>query len=852
MLRFGWASIGLAAMPFSGPAVAQLTTRLSVNAQGVQGDNHSGNVSISADGQVAAFESIADNLVAGDTNATSDVFVLRGGTIVRASVDSNGNQGNGYSFYPSVSADGRFVAFTSLASNLVAGDTNGTFDAFVHDLETGETTLVSVDSSGQQGLGESAYATISADGRLAAFQSAASNLVAGDTNGRIDVFVHDLFSQETTRVSVDSQGNQANGESDFAVISADGLVVGFYSYATNLVSGDTNGHIDTFVHDRFTGLTTRVSVDSQGNQLNGDSLVPSLSGDGRFVTFPGPGGVLLYDAHSGVTTPVASGDRPTISFDGAFVAFASSAPLVPEDTNGKNDVFLYDRLAATFTRVSVGSTGVQGDDASQAGMTTCVSGDGQQVAFFSYATNLVAGDTNQVSDVFLRRVTCEPPQGDGCLARPLGLVGWWPLDDTAGEWVNDLAIQNGGMRSGAVPGAGVVGGCLSFDGSFDAVLVLPRKLAPLDFGTGDFSIVAWIKTTEVKGALPVVSKRWPATLGYSLQTSDGVMSVTLGDGSTVTIRGTRSVADGCWHLVAATIDRDDAAGAKLYVDGELDVAGNVTAHPNSTSNSTQLLIGAYAASPTSFRGSIDEVQLFARNLSNAEVAAIYAAGASGTCRPPCTPPDPTFAAWWPFDEAGTQASDLAGCSNGMLTGTTRHVAGVSSGALGFDRKGWVEVPDADCLDIGTSDFSLEAWVRPTGSPFGIQSILDKRDATKGYHWFLFGGRPGLQIAFGGTFINWIAPGAVPFDYWHHVAVTVSRASASGGQLYINGKSVWTFDPRPMNVDISNSVNLLLGGHRDQAMNRFLGDIDEVTLYHSALSAAEVNAVFLAGAGGKCK
>jgi Tol biopolymer transport system component len=193
--------------------------------------------------------------------------VLLAQTTTRVSVDSQGAQGNGWSGpASSISADGRFIAFASYATNLVAGDTNGYMDVFVHDRQTGETTLVSVDSQGLQGNGTSGenIICISADGRFVVFDSLASNLVSGDLNGLEDVFVHDRETGETTLVSVDSQGTQGNGDSFGGSISADGRFVVFDSLASNLVPGGTNGGGDVFMHDRKTGETTIVSTDSQG------------------------------------------------------------------------------------------------------------------------------------------------------------------------------------------------------------------------------------------------------------------------------------------------------------------------------------------------------------------------------------------------------------------------------------------------------------------------------------------------------------------------------------------------------------------------------------------------------------
>ena len=425
------------ALFLTGAAAAQVTSRVSVDSAGIQGDRYSKSPSISADGRYVAFESEAGNLVPGDTNGTLDIFVRdrQTGAIERVSVDSAGAQANEMSIYPSISGDGRYVAFLSAASNLVPGDTNGVWDMFVHDRETGVTERVSVDSAGMEANGNCfSPPSISADGRYVAFESSATNLVPGDTNGTEDVFVHDRVTGTTERVSVSSAGTQSNGFSGFPAITADGLYVAFSSFASNLVPGDTNGHYDVFVRERLAGTTERVSVSStgaQGNSDSGNGIGLTVSADGRYVAFAsdssnlapgdtnGLNDTFVRDRRLGTTERVSvsstglqgnhsSGNSAAVSADGRYVAFLSAAStLVPGDTNGAFDIFVRDRHLGTTERVSVDSNGMQGDsDCDISGLS--ISPDGRYVAFASLADNLVSGDTNGVVDVFVRDRSYSP------------------------------------------------------------------------------------------------------------------------------------------------------------------------------------------------------------------------------------------------------------------------------------------------------------------------------------------------------------------------------------------------------------------------------------------------------------
>jgi len=243
---------------------AQTTSRVSVSSGGTQSNDDSIEPSISADGRLIAFESLASNLVPGDTNNVRDIFVRdrQSGVTSRVSVGACGVQADAASEWASISSDGRHVAFESFASNLVPGDTNNTYDVFVRDLATGVTERVSVSSSGAQADGGSFEPSISSDGRFVAFSSVATNLVTGDTNNVRDIFVRDRVAGTTTRVNVATGGAQALGLiSTTPAISGDGRRVAFVSFASNLVHGDTNNTGDIFLRDRAAGTTTRVSVD---------------------------------------------------------------------------------------------------------------------------------------------------------------------------------------------------------------------------------------------------------------------------------------------------------------------------------------------------------------------------------------------------------------------------------------------------------------------------------------------------------------------------------------------------------------------------------------------------------------
>jgi hypothetical protein len=437
-------------------------------------------ISVSADGRYIVFQSDADNLVPGDVNKSTDIFRYdrltctvelvslsstgQQGYFYSVECDPNGLQpvecvGQGWSRRPSISADGRYVSFTSLASNFdpLRPDTNTWRDIFVRDMVAQTTFRVSVSSTGVQGAQASDGSTISGDGRYIAFYSASALLLPPgqatnffcqrDTNLSTlekcyDVYVHDRITQTTERVSISTSGQQGNNDSgqhvvninnivpiDNIGVSFDGRYIAFYSLASNLVPDDTNNAADIFVRDRQTNTTTRISVSSSGAQGNGESIYPDISNDGRFVVFESEASnlvpsdvnntrdVFVRDTVSGTTSIVSLSSigtqtglpnyQPVISGNGRYVAFTSDSsnlqvPFIPTqtDTNALPDIYVHDRQTGRTQIVSSRFNGIQGNGGSR---VAAISDDGLFIGFQSDANNLVPNDTNNARDVFLTK-----------------------------------------------------------------------------------------------------------------------------------------------------------------------------------------------------------------------------------------------------------------------------------------------------------------------------------------------------------------------------------------------------------------------------------------------------------------
>ena len=347
------------------------TVRVSIGNGNVESNNATFNqIGISHNGVLVTFASDASNLVDGDNNNVTDVFVFdRGvGAMARVSVSSAGEAGDNASTNPIISGDGTKVVFRSAADNLVPGDTNEQPDLFLFDRTVQQIARVNISSANGQADAESATstATMSDNGVFVAFDSIATNLVANDTNGVGDIFFRDRGALVTSRISVSTNGTQANGASWAPAMSGDSRYIAFTSDASNLVPDDTNGKADIFVHDRVTGETVRVSVASDGTQANGSSTSPSTNLNGRYITF-----------------------------------WSDASNLVPGDNNNQPDIFVHDTVTGITTRVSVSNDFVEGNGASA--QFHMISSDGNFITFESVSSNLVANDTNNSNDIFVAR-----------------------------------------------------------------------------------------------------------------------------------------------------------------------------------------------------------------------------------------------------------------------------------------------------------------------------------------------------------------------------------------------------------------------------------------------------------------
>jgi len=407
-----------------GVVLPSTITRVSLSSTGAEANSQSNAPGISRTGRYVVFSSDADNLVAdGGTGGVSQVYQrdVATNTISRISISPEGapsDKGGGNA----VTLDGQNVLFVSRSTNLVQDDFNNKADVFLHNTQTGVTERISLDDNGAELNGSSKLPVMSDNGQFIVFESQATNLVGGDTNEVADIFLLDIAKGITTRLSVDSEGVEANDTSDSPSISRDGQYVVFRSSASNLVANDENDFNDVFIHNTQTNETELISINAAGTLAgNGASSNPSVSADGRFVAFSGPALDLVLDDSNekidvfrrdrlkNITTLISvssngeQGDGNSlaadISADGRYIVFESSATnLVPDDLMGIRDIFVHDTQSGETARVSVSRTNEEGNGSSQ---LPAISADGQYITFRSDASNLVENDTNSARDIFI-------------------------------------------------------------------------------------------------------------------------------------------------------------------------------------------------------------------------------------------------------------------------------------------------------------------------------------------------------------------------------------------------------------------------------------------------------------------
>lgn len=431
LLLVGLALLGgglaLAAAESQAPVTVGTTTIVSISTSGVVGNAESISPSISDNGRYVAFESLASNLVIGDTNDKWDVFVhdRQTGATERLSEAADGTQGNSNSYAASISADGRYIVFTSTADNLISGEISSGANVYLKDRSTGQIELISSIPTGEAEGCAGHGSAISNNLRYVAFYAACDRITNDDSNGKHDVYLRDRWSGQTRRVSIGPGGVQGDHDSWGPIgISADGSEVFFSSWSTNLVSEDTNNTLDAFVHNWETGVTEILSVSTDNDQGDYDTGSNNPSADGQIVAL-GSNASTLVDDDNNFSGDVFIRNRATgetrrvsissdggeaydqslmgaISPEGRFVTFYShSSELVVHDTNNVPDIFVHDTQTGRTNRVSISSNGTQANDESF--YTMDIARDGRAIAFVSKATNLVSGvgDTNNTWDIFI-------------------------------------------------------------------------------------------------------------------------------------------------------------------------------------------------------------------------------------------------------------------------------------------------------------------------------------------------------------------------------------------------------------------------------------------------------------------
>jgi uncharacterized repeat protein (TIGR01451 family) len=451
-----------------------------------------------------------------------------------------------------------------------------------------------------------------------------------------------------------------------------------------------------------------------------------------------------------------------------------------------------------------------------------------------------------------------------CAEPPYGMVAWWPLDETSGTVVADIVGNNNGTAKpgpinsiGPASQPGKVNNGLVFCGpplTATPTFVTVADKSTLNFGTAQsFSIDAWINPSN--GFPMIVDKlNWPnASAGYRFYVDDTHrLKLDIAGGA---FFGIAPLTPGNWYHVAATVDRA-LPRVTFYINGTPEVVGGPSSFLNASSPALDLLIGGTRETqlPSGCKYIVDEIEIFNRALSQAEIQGIFNAGAAGKCK--CVSPPPGMVSWWPGD---SNANDIADGNDGTLQGNATFAKGMVLSAFSFAAASdYVSVPSATNLNFGPAgsggDISIDAWIE-TSSSETVLPIVDKRDLPAdqsiGYIFFLYNGELAFQLG-DGTFFNYISSGPDLRDgKFHHVAVTVNRTSHTGGTLYADGNVVLQFDPTNRPASLTNDKPLLIGHHAGDPTIAFVGLIDEVEIFNRALSQKEIVSIFSAGSAGKC-
>ena len=523
--------------------VSKNTTRMAGNFQSYSGD-------ISADGKYIVYASSSSDLVRNDTNSLPDVFLYHvdSGQTERLSVPYNAakvSNANGESSIPSISADGEFVAFVSTASNLTVGDKNNTADIFVYQRSTATVKRISRFKYQGEYSATPTQVDISDDGRFVVFDTVVNNFV-DDNNQASDIFLYDRETELTEKISNTDELNETNGNSYHAVISGNGRFVAFESQASNLVAGDHNQLSDVFVYDRESGNTHRVSVNSDDIEANGESLRPQISADGQFISFyssannlieseslnkshtEASDGIYLHDRVSGKTQLVSLAedkkwpDHPVnpdfdMSSDASFIVFSSRAQNITEYWPGlcenssntsdcywgaTNNIFRYSRLSNHIELISIDDTGFPLDTNN---VEPSISGNGELMVFSSLGGDDVDMPANSINkQLYLSR----PPK-----LKPITLIA------PGGDIFEDFPIYTWGAHNKAVAYRIAMSGHetqawipISDVDCSDTVICSTTPLAMLDYGANSIAIQYATGLGSVSPlSSPVIAYKRPGT-----------------------------------------------------------------------------------------------------------------------------------------------------------------------------------------------------------------------------------------------------------------------------------------------------------------------------------------------------